>query len=273
MCESATLTNTGQIYTSLYNETTSLIREYEHDNINKLFINIYAIIHLLLPLDEADNKQLLDKILNDFDKSKETIEIMKYITQYYISIRDLCFKRIDMLKLNNIIVPKTIFNEVITYNYNMIDKFIHTYLNNMSKSKPLCRVGLTKSYIKVQLSNLINDCENVLIRDVINDLRTNNHKYFTNFDNEYNKIETVAKENNNNIIPHQQVNMIKYDITDFIETLPNEIEVSELVDKYNNYFGTHETVASLSHKQIIRDNFEVSRISRNGTKKKIYTKK
>lgn len=296
------LTDMEQIYNLLHNEINITIHGYEQDNTDKLFTIIHSIIQLIVPPNERNNKEFINKILGSLSKSKEIMDIMKYINRYYTSIRDLCFKRINQLELGGINAPKTvysimttIFDEPIVYGYKMIDKFIDNYLNGMSGLRQLRYVESTQSYVKVQLSRLLEDCKNILTNNIINDLRTYNFKYFDEFDNQYSAmlcfsggdnsivrqvstvntqtITTYTVDNKFDNIVNIVNNTVDDDVICFITTLPNKIELNELIDKYNNYFGTHETVASLSHKQIIRDNFKTSRITCNGVKKKVYMKK
>lgn len=280
------LTNMEQVYELLHDEIDTIICRYEQNNINKLFMNISDIIRLMLPQNEHNNEELINKILSNIDKSKETINIMDYIKQYYTYVCNLCFKRINQLKLGGLDAPKTIysiiiniFNEPITYSYNMIDKFIDNYINKASKLKPLCRSELTQSYIKVQLSHLLKNCKNTLTDNIINDLRTYNFKYFNDFDNNYGAILCFA--GGNNVIP-RQIEVVEVptntttnniNISGFIETLPDEIELNEFVNRYNEYFGTNETAATLPHKPYIRNNFEKIRRRQNGPKRTIYRKR
>lgn len=288
-----------QEYLSLPHNNQDVIQhlnEFVHSCVNSNFSELldeyYTMYErLFTDLDKSKYSKTIRNVFNE----KNSKKVMKMFNEHNLIIENRLNHLINYVQFNKTdkfeaieFELKKSFGKFIDDHFMSIYQFLNKSINNLkSNTKPFENSTALKTFAQMTVSQI----NQILIQELPNALNSKFEDYYLTLKEmvygeeeerakspELQRSELVkeSKENKESKDVHEnksisKVLSLELTIDSFLSTLPNEwIEINELVERYNKYFGANVNSRGFSRIKGIKDAFEKKTDRGNNKKTTLY---
>ncbi len=250
---------------------------YVNSNFSELLDEYYTMYERLF----SDlNKSKYSKTIRNVFNEKNSKKVMKMFNEHNLIIENRLNHLINYVQFNKTdnfeaieFELKKSFGKFIDDHFMSIYQFLNKTLNNLeSNTKPFENSTALKTFAQMTVSQI----NQILIQELPNALNSKFEDYYLTLKEKIygeDKASDEVKENKEYIEIKEVSKVLSLDLTldSFMSTLPNNwIEINELVEMYNKYFGSNVNSRGFSRIKGIKDAFEKKTDRKNNKKTTFY---
>ena len=263
------------------NHLNEFVHSCVNSNFSELLDEYYTMYERLFnDLDKSKYSKTIRSVFND----KSSKKVMKMFNDHNLIIENRLRYLINYAKFNKTdnfqAIEETLkksFEKFINDHFTSIYNFLNKTLNQLKQdTTPFENSTALKTFALMIISQI----NQVLIEELPNALNHRFEDYYLTLKEMIYGVEEEEKETKKAIvyededkddIKKEKVLSLSLSLDSFISTLPDEwIEINELAEMYNKYFGSNVTAAGFSRLKGIKDLFEKKIERKKGKKITLY---